>query len=472
MAEHDLEQLLGGFAADQLTPDEKQRLYSAALQDQQLFDALADEQALKELLADPAVRRRLLASLEQKSASGAGRPLFWLDWFWRPANLAWAGGLATVIFAIVLGMKIYQDSLRPAATSLATEEAKPATPPNSPPPASQPAPPPAEELTSRAKERAEFQTSPAKRDALSDKLAKQELPTKVLSKEPQAVDAGRQSPTASNEQDRVRSQAEAPMAMRGKAAEEVATVADEKIAATTPPPAGSAPAPVQSPATALMAGAGTPTVSARALFYGGRPEPAAPEQKQAAKSLAESAPQANRFERKLEGNSPLSNAAGASATPTTLGLRYSFVVRGNNGQDQEVDAATVLRSKEPVRLTVETNQAAYLQVWMMGGTTATQLLFPTKGSGQISARVAAGQRQSIPLPEENGAITLVLRLSLVPFGPISRQEAAMLDRPGAGQLQEVVATPGPTGRAEYATYVVNNDPSTPIQAVLDLAPRR
>ena len=43
MAEHDLEKLLGGFAADTLTPEEKQRLYQAALQDQQLFDALADE---------------------------------------------------------------------------------------------------------------------------------------------------------------------------------------------------------------------------------------------------------------------------------------------------------------------------------------------------------------------------------------------------------------------------------------------
>ena len=72
MSEHDLEKLLGGFAADTLTPEEKQTLYTAALQDQQLFNALADEQALKELLADPDVRRRLLASLEQKSASGTG----------------------------------------------------------------------------------------------------------------------------------------------------------------------------------------------------------------------------------------------------------------------------------------------------------------------------------------------------------------------------------------------------------------
>ena len=79
MSEHDLEKLLGGFAADTLTPEEKQVLYSAALQDQQLFNALTDEQALKELLADPVVRRRLLQSLKQTSTSGAGGSFSWPD---------------------------------------------------------------------------------------------------------------------------------------------------------------------------------------------------------------------------------------------------------------------------------------------------------------------------------------------------------------------------------------------------------
>ena len=68
MSEPDLEKLLGGFAADTLTAEERKQLYTAALNDQQLFNALAGEQALKELLSDPDVRRRLLASLEQKSA--------------------------------------------------------------------------------------------------------------------------------------------------------------------------------------------------------------------------------------------------------------------------------------------------------------------------------------------------------------------------------------------------------------------
>ena len=86
MSEHHMEKLLGAFAADTLTPDEKQSLYRAALQNQELFNALADEQALKELLADPDVRRRLLASLERKGISGAGGLSSWLDWFRRPTG--------------------------------------------------------------------------------------------------------------------------------------------------------------------------------------------------------------------------------------------------------------------------------------------------------------------------------------------------------------------------------------------------
>src|SRR5512135_1768223 len=141
MSEHELEKLLGGFSADTLTAEERKLLYTVALQDQQLFNALADEQALKELLADPAVRRRLLQALNQTSPSGAGGSLSWLDWFRRPASLAFAGGLAVAVFAVVLGNKIYQDSLKQAAQSVATEHTAPAAQPAPAPSTSQPASP-------------------------------------------------------------------------------------------------------------------------------------------------------------------------------------------------------------------------------------------------------------------------------------------------------------------------------------------
>ena len=202
MSEHDLEKLLGGFAADTLTPEEKQTLYTAALQDQQLFNALADEQAFKELLADPDVRRRLLASLEQKSASGAGGSLSWLDWFRRPAGLAFAGGLAAAALAVVLGVRIYQDSLRQAAQPIATEEAKPA---------SQPAMPQTIEPQAKAEKNVVPAIDPPKKDTLIDKLAKRERSAPPPSKKERASDVARDSLKQRREQDETRREAEAPV---------------------------------------------------------------------------------------------------------------------------------------------------------------------------------------------------------------------------------------------------------------------
>src|SRR5262245_24098901 len=127
MPEHELEKLLGGFAPDTLTQEERQKLFTAALQDQQLFNALADEQALKELLADPAVRRRLLHTLSQSNPSGVRDSLSWLNWLRRPITLAYAGGLAVAVLAVVLSTKVYQESLR-QATQPATENLKSVSP--------------------------------------------------------------------------------------------------------------------------------------------------------------------------------------------------------------------------------------------------------------------------------------------------------------------------------------------------------
>jgi hypothetical protein len=414
MPEYDLEKLLGGFATDTLTPEEKQTLCTAALQDQQLFNALADEQALKELLSDPDVRRRLLASLEQKSLSGAGGSLSWLDWLRRPAGLTLAGGLAAAALAVVLGVRIYQDSLRQAAQSAATEEVKPATP---------------QAIEPQAK--AKGSTAPAidlpKKDMLIDKRAKPERFAPPPSKKERASDVARDSLKQQSEQDEVRGQAGAPVT-----------------------------------ATA------TPALSARALFYGGEPSRAdtrsmAKEQEQAMKPLAESAPQANRPERPVEGLSQLGNAAGTAAQFRPLGLRYSFVVRGTDGQEREVDVATAAKSIQPVFFTVETNQDAYLQVWKTVGSSTPQLLWPEKETGEISLKITAGQRQLIPLPMESKPVTLTASLSRVLSGPITKQAAAMFDRLSPNQLQESITASGAAGSQERATYAVNQDPSTTAQ---------
>jgi hypothetical protein len=189
----------------------------------------------------------------------------------------------------------------------------------------------------------------------------------------------------------------------------------------------------------------------------------AKEQEQAMKPLAESAPRANRPARPLEGLSQLGKAAGTVDQPRPLGLRYSFVVRGTDGQEREVDAAAAAKSTEPVRLTVEANQGAYLQVWKTNGSSTPQLLWPEKETGQIALKITAGQRQHIALPMESGPVTLTAHLSRVPSGPITKQQAARFDRLSPNQLQESINASNQTGSQERATYVVNQDPSTTAQ---------
>jgi len=62
----EIRKLLGGYATGTLTDEERNLLFSAALEDQELFNALADEEALRELLAEPATRQVLLEELQRQ----------------------------------------------------------------------------------------------------------------------------------------------------------------------------------------------------------------------------------------------------------------------------------------------------------------------------------------------------------------------------------------------------------------------
>jgi hypothetical protein len=105
------EQILGGYATDTLTEEEKRQLFEAALQDQTLFDALADEEALKALLADPGARQRILASLHASGKSHKA-PIASprrRNWFRRPSSLAWAGSIAAAGLALIFGWQMNKD---------------------------------------------------------------------------------------------------------------------------------------------------------------------------------------------------------------------------------------------------------------------------------------------------------------------------------------------------------------------------
>ena len=476
MAEHELEKLLGGFAADTLTPEERQKLFTAALQDQQLFNALADEQALKELLTDPTVRRRLLDVLQQTSPSRAGGSVSWLDWFHRPAGLALAGGLAAAIFAVVLGTKIYQESLKQSVRSIATEDAKPAAPT---PSASQPAPPSLSEPRPTTKLTEEQAKESARKEVFLDRAGKRTRPARPSPAQEQhgTKSSPNRETMQRTEQDEFRKQADPPVASLNKTAEDIPALPDQKLGAGgVPPAAPTEVSPMDAPVPSPLTGVATSS-SARALFYDGGAArldaPAATGMKgPAMESRAKSTPQADRVEKKTERLATPGKAAGSTAQLKPLGLRYSFMIRGSDGQEQEVDAITASKSLELVRLTVKTNQDAHLQVWTTAPSSKPQLLFPNRDAGRISLKVYADTREDISLPTNSGPLTLTLRLSRVPFGPITRQESAMLDRHSANQLTESVTPGSPTGSQERATYVVNQDSTPTAQITVDIPPGR
>ncbi|THJ24850.1 MAG: hypothetical protein CAF45_003390 [Nitrospira sp. CG24E] len=443
MSEHDLEKLLGGFTADTLTSEEKQTLYAAALQDQQLFNVLADEQALKELLSDPDVRRKLLSALEQERTSSPGSPLSWLDWLRRPAGLALAGGLSAAALAVVLGVRIYEDGLRQAAQSVATEEANPLSRPT----------PQTNEPLAKAKENVAPATDLPKKDIVIDHSAKREQPVPPQPEEQRTSNAQHDSLLQQREQDETRKPANETIASAGKAAGETASLADQRLAAGSTRPA----------ARLESKQIETPTVSARALFYAG--ESLRPDTR---KSHAESAPQASRLERKSEGLSQLGKAAGTVARLRPLGLRYSFVVRGTDGKEQEVDGVSASRNMQPTFLTLEANQEAYVQVWKTVGSSIPKLQLPEKETGGISLKLTVGQRQQLALPIESSPFTLTVRLSQVPFDSVARQKSGMSDRSSLDQLQESITEDNRTNSRERATYIVRQDPSTTAQITVDI----
>ena len=460
MPDQDLEKLLGGFAADQLTPEEKQRLYSAALQDQQLFNALADEQALKELLADPTVRNRVLQVLHQ---TGTSHTATWVDWFRRPSGLAWAGGLAAALFAVILGTKIYQDSLKQAAQSVATEETRPAAPTIQAPPAPRP------ESSSVPERPPEEKTpeAPAKgavrNDALPDNIMKRERAAMPTPQERRASDAVRDSDKEHLEQDEASPKPNARADELGEVSKSTSPSADQKLAAA-PPASAPAPAHMEAKSEAGTSRTTLPAVSARALFYGDGAAVTSPgiiekAQEQSMRSTTESAPQAAELKRQVEPISQFGRGKGGIASAKPLGLRYSFTIPGADGQDSEVSTTAASEYEGAARLTLESNQEVYLQLWTTRGSRPPQLLFPEKNSGRTQLKLFAGQRQSTFLPTTDEPITITVRLSRIPLGPDFDMDTSVMTPRTLDLLQESVTAEAGASQQEEAIYVVNHEAS-------------
>lgn len=116
---------------------------------------------------------------------------------------------------------------------------------------------------------------------------------------------------------------------------------------------------------------------------------------------------------------PLVQASYGTAKP--LGLRYGFLRKGNGDEYEEVGADSVFHAGDRIRLSVETNDVAYLYIVMRGSSGTWKLLFPTNEIGGGSNKVESGHPYLFPPPpgrftfdEQKGEEKLCLVLSRQP----------------------------------------------------------
>lgn len=93
MTREEREQLLARYTTGELTPLERERLFTEAMNDQALFEHLFEDDALEEALADPAVRRHVM------NAAPSPAPAWPLRWRW-PVLAGLAASLVLAVFLI------------------------------------------------------------------------------------------------------------------------------------------------------------------------------------------------------------------------------------------------------------------------------------------------------------------------------------------------------------------------------------
>jgi hypothetical protein len=127
MTQDQIRKLLGGYATNALTADERRILFEAALEDQDLFNALQNEDALRELLADPVSREQVRKALETPNSGRSNRDARRGEFSWR----RWIYGVAMPAVAAVIVITVMNRANAPGPVAPQTMRALP--PPVSPP---------------------------------------------------------------------------------------------------------------------------------------------------------------------------------------------------------------------------------------------------------------------------------------------------------------------------------------------------
>lgn len=455
MGEHELEKLLGGFAADTLTAGEKLQLYKVALTDQQLFNALADEQALKELLTDPVVRRRLLQALQATREERTGGSRSWLDWFRRPSGLAWAGGLAGAVLAVVLGTRVYQESLRQESQLTTKEETAGPTASQPVPVPSQLPPPPTNEPQATSEPKSPSSLPPMT-EALTGKTSDRVPPSHTAPVERRAHQSRHDAPASQAEADTVPNKTESVTNLLHTSTDESSPSAHQPtVSAAAPSQPASPSLQDQSEVDSAVSSQERASLSARSLFYGAGPQnqkkSMAQDTRRREKAMSESDQPPNRSE---FASQPFAMAKSKPASPVQpVGIRYSLTLREQS--EQTHDGA--MDSAAPLALTIESNQDGVLQLWKQASPAQPQLLFPISAPEQLRSKLTPHTPLTISVPSTPGRLTI--RFSRTDRIPSATFDSRLLDEFTRGQLRESVMTGDTSGFPPPIHYIINQDPS-------------
>jgi hypothetical protein len=140
MTQEEIRKLLGGYATNALSADERRVLFEAALEDQDLFNALQNEDGLKELLDDPVLRDQARRALVIPAKHGRYTEFSWRRWAFGVLIPAAVAVIAIVVMNRANAPKLISMSQPAPAPSPAV--ALPAPPKAAPPPADKKQSPP------------------------------------------------------------------------------------------------------------------------------------------------------------------------------------------------------------------------------------------------------------------------------------------------------------------------------------------
>jgi Domain of unknown function (DUF4384) len=195
--------------------------------------------------------------------------------------------------------------------------------------------------------------------------------------------------------------------------------------------------------------------------------------------------------------SELKGPAAVSVAYAPLGLRYSVLKRTAPGQFNETDANTTFHSGDGIRVSIESNEDAYLYIVNKGSSGTWSVLFPSPDINHGSNRLPAHQRIEVPAEgqftfvDEPGEARLFFVLSRPPEADLEQLISSLsrgdqlkdiavhsISDEFVGKVRsEVIARDlifekvhrEQSTSKEHATYIVNVNDSDSSRVVADLS---